>query len=770
MAHEGRRIEVKGIVQGVGFRPWVFRLAATHRIGGWVRNDAAGVSIEAFGQSEALDAFVGDLRASPPPASQIRSVRSIGIPPRLVRTFEIVESAHSIDRQVSIPADLSTCAECLAEIHDPDNRRYRYAFTNCTNCGPRFTIAGDVPYDRPHTTMASFTMCAACLAEYQSPSDRRFHAQPNACPACGPRLWLTDSAGIDAQAPDAIGAAADALRKGLVVAVKGLGGFHLACDATNGSAVGQLRLRKRRDEKPFAVMVATLADAEALADLSDVERDALTSIERPIVLVSQRSGNRLDRDVAPGNPTVGIMLPYTPLHHLLLAEVGRPLVMTSGNLAEEPLASGNDEALTRLGGIADRFLMHDRDIATRCDDSVTRVIRGKPTVLRRSRGYVPRGVSMVEPFPDPVLACGALLKNAFCIGVGETAYLGPHIGDLDNVATYESYEQAIERFEHFLGVGPTVVAHDLHPEYLSTTYALKRPNALAIAVQHHHAHVASAMAEHRLEGPVIGVAFDGAGLGTDGASWGGEVLLVDYTRFERFATFRPIPLAGGDLAIRQVWRQSFALLSDALGGDVPIDKLPLFSGVLPADITVVRQMISRKVNTPMAHGIGRYFDAVGALVLGRAESRYEGQVALEWNLAADPTDDGVYEFSVGRRGTGFYEVDFRQAIRTIVSDTLAGRSRATISARFHNTLAAATADLVRRAIERHGWLPVVLTGGCFQNARLAEGVVRALGPKVHVILHESVPPGDGGIALGQAVIANAVVQSGSQIVSEGLCA
>ncbi len=769
MTHQGRHIEVRGIVQGVGFRPWVFRLASTHAIGGWVRNDDAGVTIEAFGAGTALDAFLEDLRSSPPPAAQIRSVRSMRIPPRLVRTFEIVESARSVDRQVSIPADLATCAECLAEIHDPDNRRHRYAFTNCTNCGPRFTIATSVPYDRPQTTMVSFAMCPACRSEYESPADRRFHAQPNACPTCGPRLWFTDSAGIETPTPDPIRAAAEAMRQGLIVAVKGLGGFHLACDATNEAAVAKIRLRKRRDEKPFAVMVGRLADAEMLGDLTDVERNLLTSIERPIVLVWQRPGSGLAPNVAPANPTVGLLLPYTPLHHLLLADAERPLVMTSGNLAEEPLVCGNDEALARLGALADRFLMHDRDIATRCDDSVARVIRGKPTVLRRSRGYVPRGVAVVESFAEPVLACGALLKNTFCIGVGDNAYLSPHIGDLDNLETYELYERAVERFEHFLGAEPAVVAYDAHPDYLSTRYALQRREPLKIAVQHHHAHVASAMAEHRLEGPVIGVAFDGTGLGTDGTAWGGEILLADYTRFERLATFRPIALAGGDVAIRQVWRLALAMLDDALGGDTPIDRLPLFTHVPPAEIVVVRQMIAGHVNTTAAHGVGRYFDAVGALVLGRPDSRYEGQIALEWNLVADPADDGKYEFAISRRGA-LAEVDFRLAIRAIVSDTIAGRSPAAISARFHNTLAAATAELVRDAIKRHGWLPVVLSGGCFQNARLAEGVVRELGPNVHVVLHELVPPGDGGLALGQAVVANAVVQSGSQIVSEGLCA
>jgi len=769
MAHEGRRIEIRGIVQGVGFRPWVFRLASTHGIGGWVRNDDAGVTIEAFGPDLALSAFLNDLQSSPPPAAQIRSVHSCRVAPRLARSFEIVESGSSADRRVSIPADLATCGACLADIHDPGNRRYRYPFTNCTNCGPRFTIATRVPYDRPHTTMASFSMCAQCQSEYESPADRRFHAQPNACPACGPRLWLTDAAGIERPSPDPIRAAADAMLQGQIVALKGLGGFHLACDATNQEAVARLRVRKRRDEKPFAVMAGTLADAEQLADLSDLERRILTSIERPIVLAWQREANGLAPNVAPANATVGVMLPYTPMHHLLLADISRPLVMTSANLAEEPLVCANDEAITRLRDLADWFLLHDRDIASRCDDSVVRVVRGASTVLRRSRGYVPRGVAVAELFAEPVLGCGALLKNTFCVGVNDSAYLGPHIGDLDNLETYESYERAIDRFGQFLGVEPSIVAHDLHPEYLSTQYALRRPEPVKIAVQHHHAHVASAMAEHGVEGPVIGVAFDGTGLGTDGTAWGGEILLAEYTGFQRLATFRPITLAGWDVAIRQVWRQALAILDDAFGEDAPIDTLPLFACVRPSDIAVVRQMVAARVNTIAAHGVGRYFDAVGALVLGTSESRHEGQVALALNLAADPSELTVYEYAISHTGA-FMEMDFRPVIRAIVSDLRTGRSPAVVSARFHNTLAAATAELVRGAIARHGRLPVVLSGGCFQNARLAESVVRELGSNVRVVLHGAVPPGDGGIALGQAVVANAVAQSGSQIVSEGLCA
>jgi hydrogenase maturation protein HypF len=487
------------------------------------------------------------------------------------------------------------------------------------------------------------------------------------------------------------------------------------------------------------------------------------------VLAPRRAGAALAPNVAPANPLIGVMLPYAPLHHLLAAAAGRPLVMTSGNLSEEPLAYRNDEALARLGGIADLFLLHDREIDTRCDDSVARVIAGAPVVLRRSRGYVPRGIPAPGLFAEPVLACGALLKNTFCLGADGTAYLGPHIGDLENLETFEAYEHAISRMERFVGAAPGVVAHDLHPDYLSTRYALGRPEPVKIAVQHHHAHVCAAMAEHGLEGPVIGVAYDGTGLGSDGTSWGGEVLVADYTRFTRVATFRPIRLAGGDLAIRQVWRQALALVDDAFEGDPPLGRFPLFDRIPPRELAVVCAMLAGRVNTPSAHGVGRYFDAVGALALGKTESRYEGQVALEWNLTADSDEDGVYGFAV-TGGPGRLELDLRQAIRALAGELMSGAPPATVSARFHNTLAAATIALVEAAVRRAGPLPVVLTGGVFQNALLAECIIREAGTGVRIVRHASVPPGDGGLALGQAAIASAVVKAGRREIVEDTCA
>lgn len=753
----GRHIEVRGIVQGVGFRPWVYRLATEEGLAGSVRNDATGVTIEAFGSEEALEVFMRRLEDRPPPAAVIGEVRSWTIPTEAADAFSIIHSQESTERRVSIPPDLATCPECISEIFNPADRRYRYPFINCTNCGPRFTITRDVPYDRPATTMAAFRMCPACQREYEDVTDRRFHAQPNACPICGPRLELIARDGNLLTHEDPIGAVAAALIAGSIVAIKGLGGVHLACDATSPEAVQLLRARKRRDEKPFAVMVKDLAQAAEIAVLAEDEQRLLQSVERPIVLARRRAGSVLAPEVAPNNPLVGVMLPYTPLHHLLMHDVGRPLVMTSGNLSEEPLAYRNDEALQRLAGIADLFLMYDREIETRCDDSVARVIAGKPVVLRRARGYVPRSIPASPRFEIPVLACGALLKNTFCIGTGDAAYLGPHIGDLENLETYRSFEESIARMERFLRVAPTVIAHDLHPEYMSTAYALARPEPVKVGVQHHHAHVVSAMAEHGLPGPVIGVAYDGTGYGTDGTAWGGEVLVTRHETFERIATLRPVPLAGADAAIRHPWRIALALLDDAFEGRMPLDDLRLFSAVPAADVAVVRQMLATRFRSPLAHGAGRYFDGIGSLVLARPDSRYEGQIALEWNGIADPSEAGRYGYAIDD-DLSPWRIDLRPMIVDVVDDLLTGVSAATISARFHNTMTAATAEVVRGTARTHGAMPVVLTGGCFQNALLAERLAGELASGLTVYLHRQVPPGDGGLALGQAVVAAAVAR------------
>ena len=753
---EGRRIQVRGTVQGVGFRPWVFRLASEEGIAGRVRNDTSGVTIDAFGSSPALEAFLARLGSSAPPAAAVRDLSFETIPAENAERFSIVESDGAGDRSISIPPDLATCAECLSEVFEPSNRRFGYPFTNCTHCGPRFTIATGVPYDRPVTTMAPFTMCESCRREYDSVLDRRFHAQPNACPECGPSLRLLSPSGDTIESSDPIRSTARALKDGLIVAVKGLGGFHLACDASSSLAVARLRRRKHRDEKPFAVMVEGLATARTLARIDDAEARLLTSVEAPIVLLPRRDDAPLAPEIAPGNPLVGLFVPYTPLHHLLLAEFDGPLVMTSGNVSDEPMASRNAEALEKLGGIADLFLLHDREIATRADDSVVRVIGGRPTVLRRSRGYVPRAVPVARAFDRPVLACGAHLKNTVCIGVRDSAWLGPHIGDLENLASYRSYEEAIDRMEKFLSVHPEVIAHDLHPDYLSTVYARGRSEETKVGVQHHHAHVASAMAEHGLEGPVIGVAYDGTGFGTDGTAWGGEILGARFSGFERLATFRPIALAGGDLAIREVWRIAVALFDDAFPGNPPLAGIPLFRGIPEATVAVVRRMASGGIASPLGRGVGRYFDGIGALVLGHRMATYEGQVAFAWNLVADPGEKGFYPWEI--ESDGVATLDLRPLVRAVVEDVLVGRAASTISGRFHNTIALATQELVRNAASRVGRLPVVLTGGCFQNALLAERTAALLEPEFRVYRHGEVPPGDGGIALGQALVADAIAR------------
>lgn len=753
----GRRIRIRGIVQGVGFRPWVYRTAVGSGVTGRVLNDSSGVTIDAFGDPDALERFEAALQAAPPPAARITEFASAAIDAEPASAFVIVHSERAEHARVSIPPELATCDECVAEILDPTNRRYRYAFTNCTNCGPRFTIATDIPYDRAATTMASFEMCGPCRREYEDVADRRFHAQPTACPVCGPKIALQGRGGEALEVSDPVAAAAAELRDGWIVAVKGLGGFHLACDATSNAAVDLLRQRKHRDEKPLAVMARDLAAAEALAVLTDLERGLLTSVERPIVLAPKRAGGLLASGVAPRNRLVGLMLPYSPLHHLLLADVGRPLVMTSGNLAEEPIAFRNDEALRRLGGIADLFLVHDREIESRCDDSVVTVVAGRPAVMRRSRGYVPRAVQVPQPFDRPVLACGALLKNTFCLAAGDSAWLGPHIGDLENLETYDSYTASIARLERFLQIRPEVIACDMHPDYLSSAYAGGRPEAVKVAVQHHHAHVVAAMAEHGLVGPVIGVAYDGTGYGTDGTSWGGEVLVATASGFKRAGTFRPLPLTGGDKAIREPWRIALALVIDAYDGDPPPEIWRLFQGVADRELVHVRQLLRARVQTPLARGVGRYFDGFGALFLGRRRASYEGQIALEWNQIADPHVTTPYAFDVST-GSELIEVDLRPAVRAAVRDWKHGIAASTIAAAFHSTLAEATDLLVRRTAARVGRLTVVASGGCFQNTRLAESVRAALAPEFDVRLHEQVPPGDGGIALGQAVIANAIAR------------
>ena len=739
----GLRIEIRGTVQGVGFRPWVYRLAHELGVGGRVHNHARGVTIEAFADAPTLAALVDRLRDPPSPA-RVVELATEQIAAETPLDFSIVHSIEGGPRALSIPPELATCADCEREIFDPADRRYHYPFTNCTACGPRFTIATGVPYDRPATTMAPFAMCPACQAEYDDPGDRRFHAQPNACPVCGPRLALWTPSGEPIATSDPIAVVAARLREGAVVAIKGLGGFHLACDASRADAIALLRHRKHREQKPFAVMVADLASADRVAVLTREERALLSAAERPIVLVPRRQDAML-ADGLSATAELGLMLPYTPLHHLLLRAVDRPLVMTSANPSDEPICATNAEAVARLGTIADLLLVHDREIATRCDDSVARVIAGHPTLLRRSRGYVPRAIALARPVERAVLAVGAQLKNTFCVATGDRAYLGPHIGDLDNPATLDFFEQAVRRMEDILEVRPEVIAHDLHPHYPSTQFARARGGQL-IGVQHHHAHIASAMAEHGLAGPVIGVAYDGTGWGPDGTAWGGEILVATYADYRRLATFRPVALAGGDAAIRAPWRIALALLDDALGEHAL--PFPVFDGIPASTITSMRGMLRTGVCAPRARGIGRFFDGIAALCLQRPSAAYEGELAIAWNLAAgDPRAPYPVAITNG-------EVDLRPMVRAIVLELADGVPIAAISASFHATLITATIDRVRAAVGEVGHLPVVLTGGAFANPLLAEGIRDGL-PELDVRLHGEVPSGDGGVALGQALVADA---------------
>ena len=747
------RVSVRGIVQGVGFRPFVYKLATRLGLGGTVRNTARGVDIELEGAPGAVNEFLEDLVAEAPPLAHIDHVQVDEVEPQGHGAFEIDRSRAGAGFQPISP-DVATCAECQREILDPRARRFGYPFTNCTHCGPRFTIIRAMPYDRPHTTMAGFTMCPACRAEYEDPGDRRFHAQPNACAACGPRLVLADAQGRPL-AGDPLAETRRLLAAGRIVAVKGIGGFHLACDATDEAAVRRLRERKGREAKPLAVMVPDAATARRLCVISDEEWRLLGSSARPIVILTEGPDSSIAPSVAPGLGRLGLMLPYSPLHHLLWRGEGRcpeALVLTSGNRSEEPIATDNDDALTRLGTIADAFLLHDRPIQTRCDDSVTRVVAGAELPIRRSRGYAPFPVRL--PFETrPILACGAELKSTVCVARGPYAFLSPHIGDLENYDTYASYVTMIDHMAVLFRVRPEAVAHDLHPGYLSTRYARGLDAALPrVAVQHHHAHVAACMAEHRLTGPVIGVAFDGTGYGTDGRIWGGEFLVADYAGFERAAHLGYVPMPGGDLAVREPFRMALAHLACAFGGWDP--GLPPVAVTTDEERRIIARQIERGVNTPMTSSMGRLFDAVASLLGVRHRARYEAQAAIELEAFAAQGDHGEYPVELG--GDGPVVIDPAPVIRGVVRDLERGVAGPVVAARFHATVVAMILRVCERLRGRAGLGRVALSGGVFQNVKLLGDAQRVLaGAGFEVFSHHLVPPNDGGIALGQAAVAHA---------------
>jgi len=744
-------LRVSGIVQGVGFRPFVHALATRHGLKGYVLNDTGGVVIEAEGSPGMVDRFLERLRAEPPPAARIFSIDASRQEPAGYEDFAIRHSVTHAGKDVPIPPDIAVCEACLREVFDGADRRHRYPFTNCTNCGPRFTIARDVPYDRPRTTMASFTMCPRCRAEYESPADRRFHAQPNACPACGPRLALADRAGSPVPGEDPLRRAVSLLRDGRILAVKGLGGYHLACDAASDRAVTELRERKRRRGEPFALMVRDLEAARRLAHLDGAEAALLQSPARPIVLARRRADAAVAADVAPRQNYLGLMLPYTPLHHLLLRESGLALVMTSGNLHDEPIAYRDSDARERLGGLADFFLTHDREIHVRCDDSVTRVVLGREMMIRRSRGCAPSPIRFPFEFARPTLAVGALLKNTFCLAKGNLAYLSHHVGDLENLQTLESFEQGIEHFSRFFDIRPGVVAHDLHPEYLSTRHALSLEGVERIGVQHHHAHVAACMAENGLREPVVGVAFDGTGYGLDGRIWGGEFLLVGPGLLERAGHLQYVPLPGGDAGVREPWRMAVSHLANAFGGDFAGLPLPFLGELDPGKLDLVRSMLLKGINSPLTSSMGRLFDAVAALAGIRSLVTYEAQAAIELEMAADESAEGSYPFDILEGGI----VDPRPLIRGVVEDLRRGAPASGIAGKFHNTVArivAAACDRIRAA-RGHG--KVVLTGGVFQNTLLLRKTLESLSAGgFETYWHHQVPPNDAGISLGQAVVAD----------------
>ena len=737
-------IRVEGIVQGVGFRPFVYTLATGLGLGGFVGNDVDGVFVEVEGPAAAVTEFLRKLERDPPPLARIERVIARPVTPNGDTCFAIAPSPAAGPRRTLVSADTATCADCLTELADPGDRRYRYPFINCTNCGPRFTIVRDVPYDRPFTTMAPFAMCPACEAEYHDPADRRFHAQPTCCPACGPRLTLRDQAGNPLPG-DPLTRAAELLNAGQILAVKGLGGYHLAVDAACQPAAAALRARKHRADKPFAVLAADLTQARDLVEVDEAAAALLTSPARPVVLLPRRPGAAVAPAAAPGNRSLGVMLPYTPLHHLLVRTVARPLVLTSGNVSDEPIAYHDDDALERLSPIADAFLTHDRAIHIRTDDSVARTFRARPMLIRRSRGFVPEPVTASAGFPRPVLACGAELKNTFCLAKGRHAFLSHHIGDLENAETLRSFTEGIEHFRRLFDIEPSVVAHDLHPEYLSTKYALDLDGVDLQPVQHHHAHIASCLADNGADGPVIGVAFDGTGYGSDGTIWGGEFLVAGLAGFERAGHLAPVPMPGGAAAIRQPWRMAAAYL----------DRDDLDVARRNADRWAqVTAMAARGVNAPLTSSAGRLFDAAAALLGVRDTINYEGQAAIELEQLADPAETAAYPAAVVAGDP--FQIRGADLLTALLSDLTAGVRAPVIAARFHHGVAAAVEAGCVLLRERRGLDTVALSGGVFQNVLLLHATAARLEARgFRVLTHSRVPCNDGGISLGQAVIAAA---------------
>ncbi|HXG44810.1 MAG TPA: carbamoyltransferase HypF [Gemmatimonadales bacterium] len=755
------RLHVSGVVQGVGFRPFVHRLARRHGLAGWVRNEAGEVQIVVEGPPDELEAFVGALAREAPPLARLERIEREPRAPEGLTDFTIAESADDPDRRQPVPPDVALCPACARELADPANRRYRYPFITCTDCGPRFTVIARLPYDRERTTMQAFTQCRLCEAEYRTPGDRRYHSETNSCPACGPSLWLEVgvSGAVHARGEAALRGAARMLHEGGIVAIRGFGGFHLACDATSEAAVARLRRRKSREAKPFAVMVGSLAEAAALAQLDDREAELLQGQERPIVLLRARVPGPLAPSVAPGLDTVGLLLPATPLHQLLAHEVRRPLVMTSGNRSEEPIAIGNEEARARLGGVADAFLLHDREILSRCDDSVLRVAANGPVFLRRARGYAPLPLRLPVPSPVPLLAVGPHLKNTFTLVHRDTAFVSPHVGDLESRESLEHFRGMLAVYQRLFKVAPQAVVHDRHPGYLSTRLAQELGLGPRLAVQHHHAHITAVLAEHGCDGPAIGVAYDGTGYGDDGAVWGAEILLADFTGFRRLAHLRYAPLPGGDLAARRPWRAALGYL--ALDRSARSAFALALAPVPPAELALAERQIEAGVNAPPASSMGRLFDAAAAVLGLRHQCRYEGQAAMELEALAGRRPAAELPFPIEPGPDGVWIVDPVPVLARLGHQRQRGVDPADLAADFHASVAWLTQRLVRRAAEATGVSTVALGGGVFQNARLLTSVVdRLTADGFRVLVPRSLSPNDGAISYGQAAVGSAWLAAG----------
>ena len=757
-------ISVRGIVQGVGFRPFVYGLAVKHNLKGWVYNTSEDVRIEVEGAARAVEQFERELRTKAPPLAHIENVIAEYHRPRGHKDFEIRQSEAQEGKYQLVSPDIATCQACLGELLDSEDRRYRYPFTNCTNCGPRFTIIESMPYDRPQTTMRSFQMCPQCQAEYDNPLDRRFHAQPNACPKCGPQVELVDNQGNLIAGSNPIATASQFLKEGRIVAVKGLGGFLLACDATNDTVVKTLRQRKKRLSKPFAIMVTTVDEAKRHCYVSPKEEELLTSPQSPIVLMRRRKDSSVSRGVAPNLQFLGVMLPYTPLHHILLRDTGLPLVMTSGNLSEEPIARDNDEALRRLAGIADYFLIHNRDIYSRYDDSVAIVERGTSQIVRRARSYAPYPIRL--PFKTrQVLGCGAEEKNTFCLTRDDYAFLSQHIGDMENMETLEHFDSTISLYKRLFHMEPEIIAYDLHPDYLATKYAweLGESGMKLVPVQHHHAHIASCMADNGVESPVIGVAFDGTGMGADGNIWGGEFLVADYRSFRRVGHLEYLPLPGGAAAIKRPRRTAIGYILTLLGENYLNRDLPVMKEAHDMEIEVIKRQIERKINSPLTSSMGRLFDAVSALLGIRGEIDYEGQAAVELEMAAYEDDyahvQESYSYRIVEEDEGIRIVRLGDLLSAVIEDLHQGISKGKISVKFHNTVARMINEMCHLIANETPMVSgVALSGGVFQNRLLLRKTVSLLESSgFQVFTHRQVPCNDGGISLGQAVIANFAV-------------